>query len=95
MEKQIVGIRNYTSNELRESAERLMHLERAFIARDGLSSENNRTVPESLVSAPYGGPAKDVNIEPYLEGMVKEYNRPMSWDANTGQPYKCSQISWS
>lgn len=79
---------DYTPEELREIGERVMHLERAFNVRHGLKPEDDWTVPDRLVSAPDGGPAKGISMKPYLEGMVKEYHRLMGWDPKTGKPYR-------
>jgi len=78
---------DYTPEELRLIGERVMHLERAFNVRHGLKPEDDWNVPERLVSAPDGGPAKGVAMKPYLEGMVKEYHRLMGWDPKTGKPF--------
>jgi aldehyde:ferredoxin oxidoreductase len=79
---------DYTPQELWEVGERVMHLERAFNVRHGLKPEDDWTVPDRLVSAPDGGPAKDISMKPYLEGMVKEYHRLMGWDPKTGKPFR-------
>ena len=79
---------DYSAEELWEIGERLMHLERAFNVRHGLKPEDDWTVPDRLVSAPDGGPAKGISIKPYLEGMVKEYHRLMGWDPKTGKPFR-------
>ena len=78
---------DYTPEELRLIGERVMHLERAFNVRHGLKPEDDWNVPERLVSAPDGGPAKGIAMKPYLEGMVKEYHRLMGWDPKTGKPF--------
>jgi aldehyde:ferredoxin oxidoreductase len=79
---------DYTPQELWEIGERVMHLERAFNVRHGLKPEDDWMVPDRLVSAPDGGPAKGISMKPYLEGMVKEYHRLMGWDPKTGKPFR-------
>jgi aldehyde:ferredoxin oxidoreductase len=81
---------NCTPEELRETGERVMQLERAFNVRHGLKPEDDWTVPDRLVEAPNDGPAAGISIKPYLEGMVKEYHRLMGWDAKTGRPLRAT-----
>ena len=60
-----------TRDDLFQVGLRLMHLERAFNIRHGLTPEDDWNVTPRLIDAPVDGPAKGKGIKPYLVGMVK------------------------
>jgi aldehyde:ferredoxin oxidoreductase len=77
-----------TRDDLFQVGLRLMHLERAFNIRHGLTPEDDWNVTPRLIDAPVDGPAKGKGIKPYLVGMVKQYYRLMGWDEKTGIPWR-------
>jgi len=77
----------YTAEELRKAGERLMHLERAFNVRHGLTPEDDYSVPERLVVAPPDGRAAGRPIGPHLRGMIDKYYELMGWDPESGKPW--------
>jgi aldehyde:ferredoxin oxidoreductase len=68
--------------------ERIANLQRAFDVRHGFKPEFDLDVSPRLLEAPPDGGAKGKTIAPYLEDMVKEYNKLMDWDWMTGKPSK-------
>lgn len=68
--------------------ERIANLQRAFNVRHGFKTEFDLDVSPRLLEPPPDGGAKGKTIAPYLEDMVKEYNRLMDWDWVTGRPSK-------
>ncbi len=68
--------------------ERIANLQRAFNVRHGFKPEFDLDVSPRLLEPPPDGGAKGKTIAPYLEDMVKEYNRLMDWDWETGRPSK-------
>jgi len=66
--------------------ERIANVQRAFNVRHGFKPEFDLDVSPRLLEAPPDGGAKGKTIAPYLEDMVKEYNRLMEWDWDTGKP---------
>jgi len=77
-----------TREDMFDLGYRVMHLERAFNIRHGLTPEDDWDVTPRLIDAPVDGPAKGKTIKPYLVGMVKEYYRLMEWDEKTGKPWQ-------
>ncbi|MEE9610682.1 MAG: aldehyde ferredoxin oxidoreductase C-terminal domain-containing protein [Desulfatiglandales bacterium] len=75
-----------TTEELWAVGERMMHLERAFNCRHGLTPEDDYNLSPRLLEAPQDGRAKGRAVEPYLRGMVDEYYSLMGWDKTTGKP---------
>ena len=68
--------------------ERITNMQRAFNVRHGFKPEMDLDVSPRLLEPPPDGGAQGKSIAPYLEGMVKEYNRLMDWDWETGRPSK-------
>jgi aldehyde:ferredoxin oxidoreductase len=68
--------------------ERIANLQRAFNVRHGFKPKFDLDVSPRLLEPPPDGGAKGKTIAPYLEDMVKEYNRLMDWDWETGRPSK-------
>jgi len=81
---------DYSQEELLETGERVMQLERAFNSRHGLTPEDDWDVSKRLIEAPADGRAAGISIEPYLKGMVMEYYRLMGWDQKTGKPWRAT-----
>lgn len=79
---------DYSPEELLQVGERVMHLERAFNVRHGLTPEDDWNVPKRIIQAPADGRAAGISIEPYLKGMVEEYSRLMGWDPKSGKPWR-------
>lgn len=75
-----------TSEEALLMGERLANLARAFNLRHGYKVADDFDLGKRLLEAPPDGNAAGHNPGPYLEGMVKEYNRLMDWDFETGKP---------
>jgi len=75
-------------DDMFELGYRVMHLERAFNIRHGLTPEDDWNVTPRLIDPPLDGPAKGKSMKPYLVGMVKEYYRLMEWDEKTGKPWR-------
>jgi aldehyde:ferredoxin oxidoreductase len=79
---------DYTAEELLEVGERIMHLERAFNVRHGLTPTDDYDVPKRLIEAPPDGPAAGRPIGPYLRGMINHYYELMGWDPKSGKPWR-------
>jgi aldehyde:ferredoxin oxidoreductase len=77
-----------TYEELVDVGERMMHLERAFNIRQGLTPEDDYKLSPRLLEAPKDGVAAGRSIKPYLRGMLDEYYRLMGWDLKTGKPWR-------
>jgi aldehyde:ferredoxin oxidoreductase len=77
-----------TVDEAYAMGERIANLQRAFNLRHGFKPEMDLDVSPRLLEAPPDGGAEGMSIEPYLEDMVKEYNRLMDWDWESGRPSK-------
>lgn len=80
--------RKCSPEELVEVGERVMHLERAFNIRHGLTPDDDHNVPKRLVEAPQDGRAAGLSIAPHLQWMIDEYYKLMGWDAKTGKPMR-------
>jgi aldehyde:ferredoxin oxidoreductase len=72
--------------EAMRMGERLNNLERAFDVRHGFKPEMDLDLSPRLLEPPKDGGATGMTIAPYLEDMVKEYNKLMDWDWKTGKP---------
>ena len=79
---------DYTTEELLEVGERIMHLERAFNVRHGLTPADDYNLPKRLIEAPPDGRAAGKSIGPYLGGMVNHYYELMGWDPKSGKPWR-------
>lgn len=66
--------------------EKLSNLARAFNVRHGFKPVNDLDIGPRLLEAPVNGGSVGKSIAPYLEDMVKDYNRLMDWDWETGKP---------
>ncbi len=75
-------------NETFLIGERIANMQRSFNVRHGFKPEMDLDLSPRLLEAPPDGGAKGKTIAPYLESMVKEYNRLMDWDYETGWPSK-------
>jgi aldehyde:ferredoxin oxidoreductase len=77
-----------TGEEVRRIGERIVNLERLFIAREGITRRDD-TLPKRFLEEPLpegSGPSTGSVLE--LEPMLDEYYRARGWDAETGLPTK-------
>jgi aldehyde:ferredoxin oxidoreductase len=75
-----------TGEEVRQIGERIVNLERLFIAREGITRRDD-TLPERFLQEPLpegSGPSTGSVLE--LEPMLDEYYRARGWDVETGLP---------
>jgi aldehyde:ferredoxin oxidoreductase len=75
-----------TGEEVRLIGERIVNLERLFIAREGVTRQDD-TLPGRFVGEPMpegSGPSTGAVLE--LEQMLDEYYRVRGWDVRTGLP---------
>jgi len=66
---------DFTAEEALQVGERLVHLERIFNMKHGLTVEDDVCVPPRVVEAPPSGRAAGKPMAPYVEWMVKETYR--------------------
>ncbi len=79
---------DFSREELLQSGERMLNLERAFAVRHGLTPEDDYAVSKRLIEGQMDGQFAGHPIAPYLRGMVNEYYRLMGWDEKTGKPWR-------
>lgn len=79
---------DFSAEEGLKVGERVSNLERVFNIRRGLTPRDDLAVSPRLLKAPKDGVAKGKSIEPYLEGLVREYYSLMGWDERTGKPLR-------
>jgi aldehyde:ferredoxin oxidoreductase len=75
-----------TGEEVRQIGERIVNLERLFIAREGITRKDD-TLPRRFLKEPLpegSGPSTGAVLE--LEPMLDEYYRARGWDVETGLP---------
>ena len=75
-----------TGEEVRRIGERIVNLERLFIAREGITRKDD-TLPRRFLQEPMpegSGPSAGSVFE--LEPMLDEYYRARGWDVETGLP---------
>lgn len=75
-----------TGEEVRRIGERIVNLERLFIAREGIARQDD-ALPRRFLEEPMpegSGPSTGSVLE--LEQMLDEYYRVRGWDAETGLP---------
>jgi aldehyde:ferredoxin oxidoreductase len=75
-----------TGEEVRRIGERIVNLERLFIAREGITRRDD-TLPKRFLQEPMpegSGPSTGSVLE--LEPMLDEYYRARGWDVATGLP---------
>lgn len=75
-----------TSEEVQRIGERIVNLERLFIAREGITRRDD-TLPRRFLEEPLpegSGPSTGSVLE--LEPMLDEYYRARGWDVETGLP---------
>jgi aldehyde:ferredoxin oxidoreductase len=75
-----------TGEEVRQIGERIVNLERLFIAREGITRKDD-TLPRRFLEEPLpegSGPSTGSVLE--LEPMLDEYYRARGWDVETGLP---------
>lgn len=66
--------------------ERIANMQRAFNVKHGFKPVMDLNVSPRLLEPPPDGGAMGKTIAPYLESMVKDYNKLMDWDWETGKP---------
>jgi aldehyde:ferredoxin oxidoreductase len=74
--------------DVRIMGERIVNLERMFIAREGIT-RNDDTLPKRFLEEPLpegSGPSTGSVLE--LEAMLDEYYRARGWEIDTGLPTK-------
>jgi aldehyde:ferredoxin oxidoreductase len=77
---------DFTGEEVRQIGERIVNLERLFIAREGITRQDD-TLPRRFLHEPLpegSGPSTGSVLE--LEPMLDEYYRARGWDVETGLP---------
>jgi aldehyde:ferredoxin oxidoreductase len=77
---------NMTGEEVRQIGERIVNLERLFIAREGITRRDD-VLPTRFIREPMpegSGPSTGSLLE--LEPMLDEYYRARGWDVETGLP---------
>jgi aldehyde:ferredoxin oxidoreductase len=75
-----------TGKEVRQIGERIVNLERLFIAREGITRQDDR-LPQRFLEEPLpegSGDSSGSVLE--LEAMLDEYYRARGWDVQTGLP---------
>ena len=75
-----------TGEDVRRIGERIVNLERLFIAREGITRQDD-TLPKRFLEEPMpegSGPSVGSVVE--LEPMLDEYYRARGWDIETGLP---------
>jgi aldehyde:ferredoxin oxidoreductase len=75
-----------TGQEVQRIGERIVNLERLFIAREGITRQDD-TLPRRFLEDPLpegSGPSTGSMLE--LEPMLDEYYRARGWDVETGLP---------
>lgn len=71
----------FTGEEVRRTGERIVNLERLFIAREGVTRRDD-TLPRRFLAEPLAGCGSVLELEP----MLDEYYRARGWDVATGLP---------
>jgi aldehyde:ferredoxin oxidoreductase len=78
----------WTGEQVRQVGERIVNLERSFIAREGISRQDD-TLPERFLKEPMSeesGASAGAILE--LDPMLDEYYRARGWDVASGLPTK-------
>jgi aldehyde:ferredoxin oxidoreductase len=77
---------DFTGAEVRQIGERIVNLERQFIAREGITRLDD-TLPRRFLEEPLpNGSASSAGSVLELEPMLDEYYRARGWDPETGLP---------
>ncbi len=72
--------------EVRQAGERIVNLERLFIAREGITRKND-TLPHRFLEEPLGPPdSPSAGATVDLDQMLDEYYEARGWDVVTGLP---------
>ena len=75
-----------TGEEVRRIGERIVNLERLFIAREGITRRDDTLPPRFLVEPVPAGCGESSGSVVELEPMLDEYYRARGWDAESGLP---------
>ncbi|MCJ7623625.1 MAG: aldehyde ferredoxin oxidoreductase C-terminal domain-containing protein, partial [Anaerolineaceae bacterium] len=77
---------DFTGEEVRRIGERIVNLERIFIAREGITRKDD-TLPNRFLKEPLPeGSGDSTGSVLKLEPMLDEYYRARDWDVQTGLP---------
>ncbi len=82
-----------TGSEVQRIGERIVNLERLFIAREGITRQHD-TLPTRFLNEPLpegSGPSAGSVLE--LEPMLDEYYRVRGWDVETGLPTEAKLLA--
>lgn len=75
-----------TGEEVRQAGERIVNLERLFIAREGITRKDD-TLPHRFLAEPLGPPeSPSAGATVDLDQMLDEYYEVRGWDVATGLP---------
>jgi aldehyde:ferredoxin oxidoreductase len=75
-----------SGEEVRRTGERIVNLERLFIAREGITRKDD-TLPRRFLEEPMPeGSGSSTGAVLELEPMLDEYYRARGWDVETGLP---------
>ena len=77
---------NFSGEDVHQIGERIVNLERLFIAREGITRQDD-TLPKRFLQEPLpegSGPSTGSVLE--LEPMLDEYYRARGWDVESGLP---------
>jgi len=79
---------DFTGEEVQQIGERIVNLERLFIAREGISRRDD-TLPRRFLEEPMPeGSGESTGSVLELEPMLDEYYRVRGWDPRTGLPMR-------
>ena len=82
----VTGIR-VSEKEMREIADRILTLERAFIVREGITRKDDILVGRFMDEPIHGGPQNGLAFErEKWDKMLDEYYGLVGWDKETGVP---------
>ena len=74
-----------TGEEVRRIGERIVNLERAFNAREGIARKSD-TLPARFLREPLPPDNPSAGAAVDLDSMLDEYSRARGWDVKTGLP---------
>ena len=77
-----------TTQDVWDVGERMMHLERAFNVRNGLTPDDDYNLSPRLLEAPPDGRQAGKPLAPYINYMIDDFYQLMGWDKRTGKPWR-------